>query len=197
LWKGSATELLADLESVAAELKINTRHKPWPKAPNSLSRRINEVKTNIREIGIVIDSAVRDSKTKVKTIEIRKIPSLSLISLPDKNQAQTADDISNDINCKSTTISSNDKIISLPKTLQNYSQKYTGNDSHDGNDILHTLQSPTPDYPTICYYCEYKPDSREHYEQHVVLKHDHCLAYPNKADIEKRGLKSQGKDWEK
>src|SRR5438067_8396941 len=65
LWKGSATELLRGLESIAAELKINTRHEPWPKAPNSPSRRINEVKTNLREIGVVIDTGVRDS-TKVK-----------------------------------------------------------------------------------------------------------------------------------
>jgi hypothetical protein len=68
---------------------------------------------------------------------------------------------------------------------------------NDGNDILHTLQSPTPDYPPICYYCDYKPDSREHYERHVILGHDHCLAYPNKAEIEKRGLKPQGKEWER
>jgi hypothetical protein len=195
LWKGTATELLSDLESVAAELKINTRHKPWPKAPNSLSRRINEVKTNLREIGIVIDNGVRDSKTKVKTIEIRKIPSLSSISLPDKNQAQITGDIGNDINCKLTRISSTDT-ISLPKTLQNYAQNDTGNDSHNDNDILHTLQGPFPDYPVNCYYCDYKPDSKDHYERHVILRHDHCIAYPNKAEIEKLRLEAQGKSWE-
>ena len=97
-WKGTATELLAELEEVASELKINTHDKSWPKAPNTLSRRINEVKTNLREIGIIIDnSGVRDSKTKVKTIEIRKISLLPLQSLPDENCAQIGGDNGNDI----------------------------------------------------------------------------------------------------
>jgi integrase len=94
-----------------------------------------------------IDSGVRDSRTKVKTIEIRKIPSLSSTSLPDKNQAQITGDISDDINHKLTTVSSDDKIISLPKTPQNYAQNDTGNDSHDGNDTLHTLSRN----PSLCH----------------------------------------------
>ena len=47
-----------------------------------------------------------------------------------------------------------------------------------------------------CYYCDYKTDNKDHYERHVILRHDNCPAYPNKAEIEKRGLKRQGKDWE-
>jgi hypothetical protein len=144
------SELYSKLEQIADILKVNRHAKLWPKAPNSLSRRINEVKTNLREIGIVIDnSGVRDSKTKVKTIEIRKIPSLSSISLPDKNQAQITGDISDDTNHKLTTISSNDKIISLPKTPQNYAQNDTGNDSHDGNDTLHALWGNPSNYTHV------------------------------------------------
>jgi hypothetical protein len=41
-------------------------------------------------------------------------------------------------------------------------------------------------FPLNCYYCDYKPDSKDHYERHVILRHDHCLAYPNKVEIEKR-----------
>jgi hypothetical protein len=40
-------------------------------------------------------------------------------------------------------------------------------------------------------------DSEKDYYLHVVLKHPGRLAYPNKAEIEKRGLKPQGKDWER
>jgi hypothetical protein len=81
---------------------------------------------------------------------------------------------------------------------QNHAQNMGPNDSSDANDTLHTLQGPCSDsdYPAVCYYCDYKPDNREHYEEHVVLKHDHCIAYPNKAEIEKRSLEPQGKDWE-
>ena len=38
-WKGSATELLGELEPIALELKINTKSKLWPKSPNVLSRK--------------------------------------------------------------------------------------------------------------------------------------------------------------
>jgi hypothetical protein len=50
------------------------------------------------------------------------------------------------------------------------------------------------DYP--CYYCEYRTNNEEEYKQHVALRHPGRLAYPNKAEIEKRGLKAQGKSWE-
>jgi hypothetical protein len=50
------------------------------------------------------------------------------------------------------------------------------------------------DYP--CYYCDYRTNNKDDYEHHVVLIHDKP-AYPNKVEIEKMGLKLQGKDWEK
>ena len=50
-WIGTATELLAKLEDVADENRINIHDKLWPRTPNWLSRRINEVKTNLREKG--------------------------------------------------------------------------------------------------------------------------------------------------
>ena len=46
-----------------------------------------------------------------------------------------------------------------------------------------------------CYYCDFKTDDEYDYENHVVLIHDRP-AYPNQAEIEKGGLKPQGKDWE-
>jgi hypothetical protein len=47
-----------------------------------------------------------------------------------------------------------------------------------------------------CYYCDYMTYVTKDYERHVVNIH-HLPAYPNKAEIEKRGLKAQGKDWER
>jgi hypothetical protein len=48
-----------------------------------------------------------------------------------------------------------------------------------------------------CYYCKYRTNNEEEYKQHVVSRHPGRLAYPNKAEIEKSGLKAQGKDWER
>jgi hypothetical protein len=71
-WIGTATELHNKLE-VAESLKIKTKNdRLWPSAPNSLSRKLNEVKTNLREIGIIIERPV-DTTTNTRLIEIRKI----------------------------------------------------------------------------------------------------------------------------
>lgn len=53
-WQGTCTQLLSELEAIADGLKINTRHALWPKAPQALSRRLNEVKTNLETVGISI-----------------------------------------------------------------------------------------------------------------------------------------------
>jgi hypothetical protein len=55
-----------------------------------------------------------------------------------------------------------------------------------------------------CYYCEdYETDAKDKnkkksgYENHVKSQHGSDLPlYPNKAEIEKLGLKAQGKSWE-
>lgn len=50
-----------------------------------------------------------------------------------------------------------------------------------------------------CYYCDsFKTDSKEDYESHVINKHGlGHPCYPSKPDLEKQGLKAQGKEWEK
>jgi hypothetical protein len=48
-----------------------------------------------------------------------------------------------------------------------------------------------------CYHCDgFHTDSQSDYERHNVLNHPGKGAYPSKAEIEKRGLKPQGKEWE-
>ena len=65
-------ELLEKLQAMAAELKLDTKARTWPKAPNSLSRRLNEVRTNLREIGITVEIET-ESRTNTRVIRIRKI----------------------------------------------------------------------------------------------------------------------------
>lgn len=54
-WEGTPTELLDELNTIADDLKIDGTMKNWPKAPNALTRKINEIKTNLRESGIIVD----------------------------------------------------------------------------------------------------------------------------------------------
>jgi DNA primase len=54
-WTGSASELYAEVVSLAQVHKIDTRAKSWPKAPEALTRRLNEVAANLAAAGIHID----------------------------------------------------------------------------------------------------------------------------------------------
>jgi hypothetical protein len=73
-----------------------------------------------------------------------------------------------------------------------------------GNDPISVFLSPNDAKKVIeqinsqyrCYYCDYETKYDEAYDKHVVLTHPGRPAYPNKADIEKLGLKAQGKSWE-
>jgi len=61
-WEGRASDLLTALEGLAEVHKINTRSKSFPKAANTLTRRINEVKTNLLEEGIRFDTKREEDK---------------------------------------------------------------------------------------------------------------------------------------
>ena len=54
-WEGTPTELLRQLTDIAESENINTSISGWPKAANSLSRRLNEIKSNLKDIGIDIE----------------------------------------------------------------------------------------------------------------------------------------------
>jgi hypothetical protein len=53
-WEGTASELHAELERIAATNRIDVESKQWPKAANWVKRRLDEVSTDLQEIGITI-----------------------------------------------------------------------------------------------------------------------------------------------
>lgn len=55
-YEGTAAELLDELTQKAEQMKIKTTMKSWPKAPQVLTRRLNELKSNLRRGGIDVDS---------------------------------------------------------------------------------------------------------------------------------------------
>jgi hypothetical protein len=78
--KGSPMEILEVLEVFAQKHKINTDNKQWPKSPSALSRRLNQIRSNLLEgLGIEVTisrNTTVKNKNKVNTahIEIRKMP---------------------------------------------------------------------------------------------------------------------------
>lgn len=66
-WEGETAVLLKNLEEMVPE-KIQ-RSKLWPKASHMLTRRLNEIKTNLLAVGIAITTGERDNKKRHLTIE--------------------------------------------------------------------------------------------------------------------------------
>jgi hypothetical protein len=102
--EGSPMEVLEALEAFAQEYKINTDNKQWPKSPSVLSRRLNQIRSNLLEgLGIEVTisrTTTGKNKSKVNTsnIEIRKIPPMSpmppVTQNHEGNNSKTAGDIS-------------------------------------------------------------------------------------------------------
>ena len=91
-FEGTASELLDILQLVAPSLGIDARNKWWPKAPNALSRRLNEIAHTLREAGIEIEFLTSVGRDRVRNIRIRKIPSIPSISSQNEKQAQKSTD---------------------------------------------------------------------------------------------------------
>ena len=87
-WIKLQLNYILELNDIAeTKLKINIQKiKSWPKSPNQLSRRLTEVKTNLREKGIVIER-YKDEKGHRK-IKIRKVSSISPYRQELENQEQ-------------------------------------------------------------------------------------------------------------
>jgi hypothetical protein len=75
-WSGTATGLLTDLESIADGLKIDSMDRSWPRGSNALSCRINEIRTNLREVGISIEYDRHRDLKRSRIIKIGKISSI-------------------------------------------------------------------------------------------------------------------------
>lgn len=201
-WSGTATELLAILESHAEALKINTNSKAWVGAPNKLSQKLNEIKENLKEVGIEIENKHINRK---RILTIRKVSSLSSYRHQDENQARIdnikSDDTSDD------TESYDDDESSLNND-ENHAQNDTSDDSDDKNDTLQSLipisqkesEPKTKEVLYECYPpgCGFSTNNQEEYDIHNITNHRGLPGYPNEADFERHpDWKRQGKEWEK
>jgi hypothetical protein len=74
-WEGTASELLVGLDLIAINKGLSTKIKFWPKTASSLSRRLNEIRTNLREAGIDIEWIRDNAKSRTRTIKLSKLPS--------------------------------------------------------------------------------------------------------------------------
>jgi hypothetical protein len=55
-WEGTAAALLKALNGIAVAHGLDVRDRDWPKSERTVRERINEVKTNLQEAGVVVSS---------------------------------------------------------------------------------------------------------------------------------------------
>ena len=67
-WEGAPSGLLAELEDLAKEHRINLQSRLWPKAAHSLTRRLNEVRPNLEAAGILVASR-RDGRSRYMLLQ--------------------------------------------------------------------------------------------------------------------------------
>lgn len=62
-WEGRVSELYLSLKNFALQTGINTNCKDFPKQPNILSRKLNELRSNLQFAGITFESEQRSKGT--------------------------------------------------------------------------------------------------------------------------------------
>jgi hypothetical protein len=133
-WSGTATDLLTELESYVLDFKIDTKSKSWVKSASSLSHRLNQIKTNMRDLDIEI-TYTKDVKTRVKIWKInRSVKDRSDRSdrSEGENRAQNGPESANDV--------SNDHSDANKRSFgdngQNRAQNQGCERSNDMNDVI-------------------------------------------------------------
>ena len=114
------------------------------------------------------------------------------------------------INCYAISGSDSDSNESNMKDLSNkvFSPNDINSQGKDSNDIQQNNDAPlnenlenvvVDDKKEIfrCYYnCDMQFTAEQEYVKHCVMTHHNKPAFPSLVDIEKHGLKPQGKRWE-
>lgn len=72
-WSGTATELLHQIEAYGLLQGVDTYEQYWPKSSNAFTRKLNELKVNLREIGIEYST----SKGVNREVTLKKVQPVS------------------------------------------------------------------------------------------------------------------------
>ena len=133
-WEGTPSELHSKLLETAKKMGISTRQKEWPKAPNALIRKINELLPALMQQGYEI-AQKKSGGTRLITINI--VPTVP----PHENNGKPRDGTGDDI-----TSGEEPSLIPPPKT----DGKNMGRDNRDDRDGISPTSSGAP---TTCWIC--------------------------------------------
>lgn len=108
-WEGTPTELLSELDKIAIELRIDQKHRSWPKDARWLWRRISEVLPNLEAEGIKASKSRDDQRFIIFEKVARNDDSNDSSDL----ERETQSDITDNTDINSTAHSNNIPIESL------------------------------------------------------------------------------------
>ncbi len=76
-WSGLVSQLYIELSNIAPNYGINAKSKDYPPMPNSLSRRLNNIKSNLKEAGITFEGkqTMKGRQLFIKNEKISQLPS--------------------------------------------------------------------------------------------------------------------------
>ena len=78
VWKGTASELLNELEKHTDEATYRSRY--FPKASNSLSRQLNRLAPDLKALGIDVREGIRSNNREPRSIVLEKVVKISSTS---------------------------------------------------------------------------------------------------------------------
>jgi hypothetical protein len=208
--EGSPMEVQEVLDAFAQKIKVNTNHKLWPKSPNALSRRLNQIRSNLLEglgVEVTISRLTTDrngSKANTSYLKIGKIPPVSPIHPAEQNHEGNCQKSTGDI------ISPVDKIPPVENAQDHVQKSEIGGIGGTGDILLSsrdgcttlvqkntTVTQQKQQFKFDCYYCDiFQTNIKEEYESHVVLRHPGRPCYPSKPDLVRFELEAKGKEWE-
>jgi DNA polymerase elongation subunit (family B) len=141
-WQSPTSKVLEKLNKVALAHGIDTGSKFWPKAANSLTKRLRPILSNLREglgIHVVISRNTSGKNKNTSTIRIWKDSPPSPPSPPGQNQAQNEDKIGGG-SLDGGDISFTEQQVSPPETGEIHAQKLESGGSGDGGGFISTSE---------------------------------------------------------
>ena len=188
------TDLHIELENIAVT-KLNlsvSKIKSWPKSSNQLSRRLNEIKTNLREKGIVVER-YKDEKS-IRKIKICRVSSTSPYRQEPQNQPQNPNKFLDDTFDDRNNVSSNNNIEN-----QAQNNDFGRYDSIDDTLHIKVREHLMKEKSLQCHHknCNNKEfNSLESYNNHCLTIHPKQPMYPELSLLEIMGLEAKGNPWE-
>jgi len=143
-WTGTPTELLQKLTDIAEEQGINTNTRGFPKVAHVLTRRLNELKTNLLEVGIEYQTW----HSTYRYIGLKRVGKIASYASERPNQQQETEKSKDGIRTLKDTHEIASEIASDEKQKQE-----RASDASDGSDAfsLNSLGlSSTPDNQSEC-----------------------------------------------